>query len=60
MCSRATCRRCGKVTCSGCGRHVDAVMAGVPTEQRCTCAASSAPPARSGGWFSRGRGRGGA
>ena len=37
MCSPATCPRCRKVTWSGCGQHVDAVMAGVPNSQRCTC-----------------------
>ena len=60
MCSRVTCSRCGKVTWSGCGRHVDAVMAGVPPERRCTCPESAAPPARGGGWFSRGRRHAGA
>jgi hypothetical protein len=37
MCSRARCRDCGKITWSGCGAHVDAVMAGVPQADRCTC-----------------------
>lgn len=37
MCSPVRCRECGKLTWSGCGRHVDAVMAGVPADKRCSC-----------------------
>ena len=37
MCSKATCRRCGKTTWSGCGRHVEQVMRGVPADRQCTC-----------------------
>jgi hypothetical protein len=37
MCSPARCPRCGKTTWSGCGRHVDAVMRNVPSEQQCQC-----------------------
>lgn len=37
MCSPARCATCGKVTWTGCGLHVDAVMADVPVDQRCTC-----------------------
>lgn len=37
MCSPALCQRCGKVTWTGCGMHVDAVMADVSAERRCTC-----------------------
>ena len=37
MCTRVTCRACGKATYAGCGRHVDAVLRGVPEDQRCRC-----------------------
>ena len=37
MCSPARCSSCGKITWTGCGNHVDAVLAGVRPEQRCTC-----------------------
>jgi hypothetical protein len=37
MCSPALCQSCGKITWSGCGMHVDAVMANVTVERRCTC-----------------------
>ncbi|MFM6852225.1 MAG: hypothetical protein ACKOVB_24305 [Terrabacter sp.] len=35
MCRPATCRTCGKTTWAGCGRHVDQVLAGVPSSDRC-------------------------
>lgn len=37
MCSPIRCNRCGKITWTGCGEHVDSVMAGIPTAERCTC-----------------------
>ena len=37
MCSPATCRRCGKASYTGCGQHVEQVLRGVPTSQRCSC-----------------------
>lgn len=37
MCSPVKCDKCGKTTWAGCGEHVDAVLANVPAEQRCTC-----------------------
>lgn len=37
MCQRAACRTCRKLTYEGCGRHVDQVLMGVPTAQRCMC-----------------------
>ncbi|HEV7205995.1 MAG TPA: hypothetical protein VGN18_15410 [Jatrophihabitans sp.] len=49
MCSPARCRSCGKTTWRGCGRHVDAVMAHVPSDQRCTCA----PAEKSGSFLTR-------
>ena len=41
MCSRATCRKCGKTTWSGCGSHVKQVMRGVPADKQCTCGTGS-------------------
>lgn len=35
MCRAVTCRQCRKTTWSGCGMHVNQVMAGVPSAQRC-------------------------
>ena len=35
MCRAVTCRRCGKTTWAGCGQHVDSVMRGVPSADRC-------------------------
>ena len=35
MCYAVACKKCGKTTWSGCGQHVDQVMRGVPTSQRC-------------------------
>jgi len=35
MCSRATCRKCGKPTWSGCGNHIEIALKGVPKSQRC-------------------------
>jgi hypothetical protein len=60
MCSRTTCRKCGKPTWSGCGNHVEQALAGVPKNQRCTCReeaaaakASGAGATSGGGFFSR-------
>ena len=39
MCTRITCRRCGKPDWTGCGAHVEQVMRGVPPDQRCACGA---------------------
>ena len=57
MCSKATCKKCGKATWRGCGNHIEQALAGVPKNQRCTCredAANAAPS--SGGFFARLRG----
>ena len=35
MCRAVRCKRCGKTTWAGCGQHVDQVMRGVPTADRC-------------------------
>ena len=58
MCRPATCKQCAKQTWAGCGQHVDAVLANVPTSQRCVCRAeqSNAPaPAAGRGWWRFGR-----
>ncbi len=38
MCQPVTCARCGKTTWAGCGEHIESALAGVPAENRCTCA----------------------
>lgn len=66
MCSRATCRTCGKPTWSGCGQHVESALAGVPAADRCqghakpsADGASGASGAKKrGGFLSRLTGRG--
>ena len=37
MCRPATCKKCGKSTYAGCGQHVNDVMRGVPSRERCKC-----------------------
>ena len=37
MCTRVTCRKCGKPTYSGCGQHVEQVLGDVPRAKRCQC-----------------------
>ena len=56
MCRATTCRTCGKTTWAGCGQHVDQVMRGVPTGQRCPGHDSDVPragPGRLARLFSR-------
>jgi len=58
MCSRVTCRTCGKPTVSGCGQHVEQALRGVPRADRCQGHARAATPEsstapRSGGFLSR-------
>lgn len=48
MCRRAVCQSCGKVTYEGCGRHVEQVLAGVPSPQRCRCEPAERKPVRTG------------
>lgn len=45
MCSKATCRKCGKTTWAGCGMHVKQVMRNVPADKQCTCGTRTAKPA---------------
>ena len=35
MCSKTTCRKCGKATWSGCGNHIEEALHGIPKNQRC-------------------------
>ena len=37
MCSRVTCRQCGKATWSGCGEHIESALAGLSQDQICKC-----------------------
>jgi hypothetical protein len=37
MCTRVTCRKCGKPTFAGCGRHIEQVLGNVPPAERCQC-----------------------
>ena len=49
MCRAVRCKTCGRTTWAGCGQHVDQVMRGVPTGNRC----AGHPRAASGGWLGR-------
>jgi rhodanese-related sulfurtransferase len=51
MCRAVACRTCGKTTWAGCGQHVDQVMSGVPTNQRCP--GHQDDGAASTGWLAR-------
>ena len=35
MCRQVACKKCGKTTWAGCGQHVDTVMRGVKSADRC-------------------------
>lgn len=35
MCTRTTCRTCGKPTWTGCGQHVEIALKGVAVKDRC-------------------------
>lgn len=35
MCSKTSCRKCGKPTWSGCGNHIEIALQGIPKGQRC-------------------------
>lgn len=49
MCSRVTCRSCGKPTWSGCGNHIEAALRGVPHDERCKCRESASASKPAGG-----------
>jgi len=55
MCRQVKCRQCSKTTWAGCGQHVNQVMAGVPSAQRCSC--SSETSAATGGFWGKLLGR---
>jgi len=50
VCSRVTCRKCGKATWSGCGQHIDQALAGVPKSERCQ---GHENEVKEGGFFSK-------
>ncbi|MDH6236778.1 hypothetical protein H4V99_001523 [Cryobacterium sp. CG_9.6] len=52
MCRAVACKKCGKTTWAGCGQHVDQVMRGVPSSDRCR-GHENEPASSGGGWFSR-------
>ena len=52
MCRAVTCKKCSKTTWAGCGQHVDQVMAGVPSAQRCKGHANDRADGN-GGWLSK-------
>jgi hypothetical protein len=37
MCSKVTCRKCGKATWEGCGEHIEEALAGIAEQDRCSC-----------------------
>jgi hypothetical protein len=53
MCSRTTCKNCGKPTWKGCGNHVEQALAGVPKNERCKCTAEDLASAKGDGLFAR-------
>lgn len=53
MCRAVTCKKCGKTTWAGCGQHVNEVMRGVPSAQRCRGHEQDAPSVGGGGFFAR-------
>jgi len=57
MCSKTTCKQCGKPTWKGCGNHIEQALAGVPKNQRCTCTAESRASSGNRGMFARVFGR---
>ncbi|HMM49940.1 MAG TPA: hypothetical protein PKE32_10070, partial [Miltoncostaeaceae bacterium] len=60
MCSRVTCRTCGRPDWRGCGAHLEQVLGDVPAHQRCRCHEDGPPanaPARRGGLLGRLLGR---
>ena len=49
MCRAVACKTCGKTTWAGCGMHVNQVMAGVASSDRCPGHAAE----RGGGFLGR-------
>ena len=58
MCTRVTCKTCGRPSYAGCGRHIEAVLGDVPVDGRCRCRErraadeKAAPPAGATNWLS--------
>ena len=50
MCRPTKCRICGRTTWAGCGRHVEQVMASVPSAHRCP---GHSPAEQRSGWLHR-------
>ena len=50
MCSRTTCRKCGKPSWSGCGQHIEIALKGVAKKDRCQ---GHANDPREPGFFSK-------
>ncbi len=55
MCSRTTCRKCGKPSWSGCGQHIEIALKGVAKQDRCQCHANDP---KEPGFFSKLFGKG--
>ena len=56
MCRQVKCSSCGKPTYAGCGMHIEQVLAGIPSAQRCRCREQKPPerddkPARRRSWW---------
>jgi hypothetical protein len=57
MCTRVTCRKCGRPTYAGCGKHIEQVLGDVPPAQRCGCREEKAAARKAAGagqsWWGR-------
>jgi len=53
MCSKVTCKHCGKATWSGCGEHVEEALYGIPTSERCPGHAGDAATASQPGFLGK-------
>ena len=51
MCRAVRCKSCGRTTWAGCGQHVDQVLAGVPSADRCP--GHPRTERQDGGWLHR-------
>lgn len=51
MCRAVTCKKCGKTTWAGCGQHINEVMRGVPSAEKCR--GHENDPAPTGNFFTR-------
>jgi hypothetical protein len=53
MCSKVTCKKCGKPTWSGCGEHIEEALQGIPKNQRCACGKSAQSKSSGANFFTR-------